>query len=499
MYRTLLIIALVLFPGTAFAQQWTDLFDGKSLDGWVQRGGKAKYTVEDGAIVGRTVPNTGNSFLCTEKDYGDFVLELEFKVHPELNSGVQIRSLSKEDVKNGRVHGYQVEIDPSDRAYTGGIYDEARRGWLNPLKKDNKARFAFKQNEWNHFKIVAVGDSIRTWLNGVPAADLKDDMTATGFIALQVHGVGGRKDPLDVSWRNIRIRDPEESDSNKKKDDEPGFSSIVSDDAKVEKLADGFRFVEGPATGPDGRLYFSDIPNNRIHVYDPATKQCDVYRENTGGSNGLHWTPNDALICCEGGNRQVTWQLADGEKKTLAAKFEDKQLNSPNDITLDEHGGLFFTDPRYGDRSNMVQDVEGVYYLNRGRQISRVVDDIERPNGVVLSPDFKTLYVACTQSAQIYAFDVQGAGKIANKRVFASIGSDGMTMDEHGNLYCTWGGAVQVFNPAGEKIESIKIPENPANVTFGGPNNSTLFVTARTGLYSIETNVRGSQAFANPK
>ena len=498
MFKSLLFIALVLIPTSLQAQEWTKLFDGKTLDGWVQRGGKAIYTVEDGAIVGRTVPNTGNSFLCTEKDYGDFVLELEFKVHPQLNSGVQIRSLSKKEVKNGRVHGYQVEIDPSDRAYTGGIYDEARRGWLYPLKKDNKARFAFKQKEWNKFKIVAKGDSIRTWLNGVPAADLEDDMTAEGFIALQVHGVGGRKDPLDVSWRNIRIRDANDADL-KKKDKSEGAPSILSDNSKVEKIADGFRFVEGPATGPDGRLYFSDIPNNRIHVYDPATKQMDIFRENTGAANGLHWTPNDALICCEGGNRQVTWQLADGQKKVLANKYQDKKLNSPNDITLDEHGGLYFTDPRYGDRSNMEMDIEGVYYLNRGRKISRVVDDIPRPNGIVLTPDFKNLYVACTQSAQIYKFDVKGTGKIANKRVFASIGSDGMTIDEYGNLYCTWDGAVQVFNPDGEKIESIKIPENPANVTFGGPDNSTLFVTARTGLYAVETGVRGSQAFANPK
>lgn len=186
------------------------LFDGKTLEGWTQRGGKARYTVEDGAIVGTSVPNTPNSFLCTNEDYANFILELEFKVDPKLNSGVQIRSESKESYKKGRVHGYQVEIDPSDRAWTGGIYDESRRGWLNDLKNNEPARKAFKQNEWNKFRIVADGDSIKTWLNGVPAADLQDDMTPQGFIALQVHGTKSET-PMQVKWRNIRLKKLPES------------------------------------------------------------------------------------------------------------------------------------------------------------------------------------------------------------------------------------------------------------------------------------------------
>jgi hypothetical protein len=198
---------------------WRPLFDGKSLDGWKQRGGAAKYRAEDNQIIGTSVPNTGNSFLCTQRDYGDFVLELDFKVDPKLNSGVQIRSQAFDEPKElddggkkikipaGRVHGYQVEIDPLERAWSGGIYDEGRRGWLNDLKNNESARRAFKQNEWNHFRIECRGDSIKTWLNGVPAADLKDGLTPRGFIALQVHGVGERTDPLEVRWRDIRIQD----------------------------------------------------------------------------------------------------------------------------------------------------------------------------------------------------------------------------------------------------------------------------------------------------
>jgi hypothetical protein len=181
------------------------LFDGKTLDGWTQRGGKAMYRVEDGAVVGTTVTKTPNSFLCTDKNYSDFILELAFKVDPKMNSGVQIRSNSNPDYKNGQVHGYQVEIDPSDRAWTAGIYDEGRRGWLNDLKNNKPAQEAFRQNEWNALRIECRGDSIKTWLNGVPAADLKDDMTKDGFIALQVHATK-EDQPMEIRWRNIRIK-----------------------------------------------------------------------------------------------------------------------------------------------------------------------------------------------------------------------------------------------------------------------------------------------------
>jgi len=214
---TVLLLSLTSTAAVADDAKAQPLFDGKSLDGWKQHGGAAKYRVENGEIIGSSVPNTGNSFLCTTRDYGDFILNLDFKVDPTLNSGVQIRSQVFDKpteaerkgktirIPAGRVHGYQVEIDPSERAWSGGIYDEGRRGWLNDLKENEPARRAFKQNEWNHFRVECRGDSIKTWLNGVPAADLKDDMTPRGLIALQVHGVGARTEPLEVRWRNITI------------------------------------------------------------------------------------------------------------------------------------------------------------------------------------------------------------------------------------------------------------------------------------------------------
>jgi hypothetical protein len=198
------------------------LFNGKNLDGWEQHGGKAEYRVEGGAVVGKTVAGTPNSFLCTKKQYGDFILEFEFKVARDMNSGVQFRSLvfdketeamvkgKPKKIPADRVHGYQYEIDPSDRAYTGGVYDEGRGGWLFDLKENEPARKAFKQGEWNHARIECRGDHIQTWINGVKAADFKDSTTSKGIIALQVHGIGdGKKRPPgeEVRWRNIRIKE----------------------------------------------------------------------------------------------------------------------------------------------------------------------------------------------------------------------------------------------------------------------------------------------------
>lgn len=184
---------------------WVPLFDGKSTAGWVQRGGKAVYTVEDGALVGRTVLDSPNSFLCPPKEYADFVLEFEVWVDPKLNSGVQIRSASRPDYRNGVVHGYQIEIDPSERAWSGGIYDEQRRGWLANPKDDPAARTAFKVGEWNRYRVEAAGDRLRTWVNDVPVSDLVDGMTRSGFIGFQVHQA--KEAALAVTWRNIRLKD----------------------------------------------------------------------------------------------------------------------------------------------------------------------------------------------------------------------------------------------------------------------------------------------------
>lgn len=185
---------------------WISLFDGETLNGWIQLGGTANYAVRDNSIVGSTVHNTPNSFMTSEKMYSDFILELEYKVDSSMNSGIQIRSNSIPHYRDGRVHGYQIEIDPSKRAWSAGIYDESRRGWLNPLTDNPTAQKAFKQNDWNHYRIEAIGDTLKTWINNVPAAYLIDDRTASGFIGLQVHSISpDSKEGTEIIWRNISI------------------------------------------------------------------------------------------------------------------------------------------------------------------------------------------------------------------------------------------------------------------------------------------------------
>ncbi|MDO6446965.1 DUF1080 domain-containing protein [Colwellia sp. 1_MG-2023] len=190
------------------SSDWQSLFDGKTLNGWKQINGSATYEVIDGAIVGTSVKNSRNSFLVTEATYSDFIMEFEAKVDSPLNSGVQFRSLSKADHMNGRVHGYQLEIDPSKRAWTGGIYDEARLGWIYPLSTNPKGRAAYQADQWNKFRIEAIGDSIRTYVNGVPTANLIDNTTAAGFFGLQVHDIGNDMSKLGkkVRWKNLRIK-----------------------------------------------------------------------------------------------------------------------------------------------------------------------------------------------------------------------------------------------------------------------------------------------------
>jgi hypothetical protein len=190
---------------SAGSDSWVELFNGKNLDGWEQLNGKATYEVQDGAIVGTTVEGSPNSFLCTKKHYGDFELEFDVQLDPRLNSGVQIRSNSLKEYRNGRVHGYQVEI--ATNGNSGRIYDEARRArFLDEDRKDEKARAAFRNDDWNQFRVVCLGDSIKTWVNGVPVVDLTDTMTATGFIGLQVHAFKSDT-PAQVRWRNIRIKE----------------------------------------------------------------------------------------------------------------------------------------------------------------------------------------------------------------------------------------------------------------------------------------------------
>jgi sugar lactone lactonase YvrE len=503
-FRTCLLAFLLTPALLSAAPEWKPLFDGKTLTGWKQLGGKAKYEVVEEAIVGTSVPDTTNSFLCTEKDYGDFILEMEVMVDSRLNSGIQYRSESKADYQDGRVHGLQFELDPSDRAWTGGMYEEGRRGWLQTLEANDAARYAFKRDAWNRVRIEAKGDHLRTFLNGVPAGELKDNMTPKGFIALQVHGVGKETTPMSVKWRNIRIMENPGADELTPIVEKTAVQPApVPENAKVELVQGGFKFTEGPALARDGLIFFTDIPNNRIHIYDPASGQITVHRENTGGANGLMFTPTGALLACEGGNRLVTRQVGTGEPAPIAKEYNGTTFNAPNDLDLDGKGGIYFTDPNYRKEAP-TQDKEAVYYIATGKgnaqgaKITRVVDDCVKPNGVIVSLDKKTLYVCDNGANKVRSYGIDPkTGACSNGRDFARMeegqarGGDGMTIDERGNLYVTAQNFIWVFSPEGKTLAKIEVPEGPANCVFGAKGTQTLYITARTGFYKVKLAVDG--------
>ncbi len=209
MTRLVFYILFTALGAALYAQEtaFTPLFNGKDLSGWEQYGGTATYEAKDGVLVGTAVVQTPNSFLCTDRPYGDFVLTFEFQDDPNLNSGVMFRAQWRQEKDLRRIYGYQMEIDPSPRAYTGGIYDEGRRGWLYPLHYNPPARTAYRQAGWNTARIEAIGNELRTFINGVPAANMVDDFDASGMICLQVHSIPEQLAGTQVQWRNLEIKE----------------------------------------------------------------------------------------------------------------------------------------------------------------------------------------------------------------------------------------------------------------------------------------------------
>jgi len=246
--KTTMLLLVFLFHFTFFftsAQDgWETLFNGRDFDNFEQLNGDAKYKIENGEMIGTSKLNTPNSFMATKKAYGDFILEFDVFVENGLNSGVQFRSLSLPEYRDGRVHGYQCEIETSARKYAGGIYDEARRGWLYPLSRNTEGQHAFKPGEWNHYRIEAIGDNIRTWVNGVQCANLVDDLTPKGFIAFQVHSIHDKSlEGKTVKWKNIKIKT---SDLEKERKDVAVNApeiSYLDNELTSDEIRKGWRFL----------------------------------------------------------------------------------------------------------------------------------------------------------------------------------------------------------------------------------------------------------------
>jgi hypothetical protein len=274
MKKTIIFYLTFFITTISLAQDqdgWSYLFNGKDLNGWIQRNGNAEYRVENEQIIGVSVPDEPNSFLCTKENYSDFILEVEVNVDPPLNSGIQFRSLSLNSYQNGRVHGYQCEIDPSSRAWSGGIYDEARRGWLYNLARNPKGQRAFQQGEWNKYRIEAIGDTIRTWINGIMCSNLVDEETGSGFIALQVHEVGNDAEKIGktVRWRNIRIKTTDLMESRMDPDPAVPEMNYIPNTLTPHEKRLGWRLLwDGKTTQGWRGAKLSDFPESGWEIKD---------------------------------------------------------------------------------------------------------------------------------------------------------------------------------------------------------------------------------------
>ena len=267
-------------------------------------------------------------------------------------------------------------------------------------------------------------------------------------------------------------------------------SDILTTSAKVTEISSGFRFTEGGARDSEGNVYFTDIPNNRVHKWDAQTNEVSVFLEDTQGANGCWIDDEGNLIVAQGAGRKISRFYTDGSSEVLVDSYRGKKFNSPNDLWMDAWGGIYFSDPRYGqNRDDMELDGEQVYYLSPdGKTVTQVTDDLVRPNGLIGSLDGKTLYIADHGAGKTYAYDLEQKGSLKNKRLFAPEGSDGVTIDEKGNIYLT-SDAVKVYRPDGSFLQEISVPKRPSNVCFGGKHQRTLFITARQSVYSIEMKV----------
>jgi gluconolactonase len=271
-------------------------------------------------------------------------------------------------------------------------------------------------------------------------------------------------------------------------------SEIVARNAEIEKAGTGFAFTEGPAVASDGKVYFTDQPNNRIYVWDEK-EGISLWLEGTHRSNGMYFNAKGQLVTCADLNNQLGYFDENKKFHLIHEGYDGKLLNAPNDLWIAPNGGIYFSDPYYHRKwwkegRGEEQDARGVYYLSPDGKITRVIDDFVQPNGLIGTPDGKILYAADINDKKIWKYDIQPDGSLANKTFFAPNGSDGMTIDDKGNVYLT-SGKVWVYSPDGKLIQEIEFPESPANICFGGKKRKTLFVTARTSVYTLEMKVKG--------
>ena len=289
-------------------------------------------------------------------------------------------------------------------------------------------------------------------------------------------------------------------DSSTTKED-AAAKSLIQPLGEVEKIAGDLAFTEGPAWDPaDGVLYFTDIPNASIHKIGTDGKQS-LFTDESAHTNGIMITASGRMLGCQMDGQLVEYDKATGKvTKVLASEFEGTRFNAPNDLVVDKEGGVYFTDPMFRAPMPLPQEIQAVYYVSADGDVSRVTQDIAAPNGIGLSPDGKQLYVCPSKQSEMLVYDVEGPGKVSGGRTFCEVkqpagksgtGADGIVLDVEGNVYITTHLGVEIFSPSGKHRGLVTFPEQPANVTLGGTDGKTMFVTARNGVYKVAMPIAG--------
>lgn len=451
------------------------IFSGKDFTGW--DGPTDQYEIINDAIVCKKGKG-GN--IYTKDQFADYTVRLEYKLPPGGNNGLAIRTpggkahvateaMCEVQILDDTAKQYE-KLDP--RQYNGSVYGmiPAHRGYLRPV------------GEWNLMEVTVIGPKIRIELNGTRIVDgdvstikeFKDNQKHPGKDRPSGHfGFAGHNDP--VAFRNIEVR-------------------------KIEKLWGEGEFTEGPAEGPDGCIYFSDI-GNRIMKFDPSTGKTVEFRKPSGRSNGLKFDAMGRLIAAEGanagGNRRISRTEKDGTITTVADKFMGKRFNSPNDLTLDSKGRIYFSDPRYVGDEPIELDRQSVYRIDPNSTVTEVIQDVKKPNGLVISPDGKTLYLAESDpkgEKKLFAYPLNADGSVGARKDLYDFGTgrgiDGMTVNTEGIIIATAGAkeaaGIYFFSPEGKKLDFLPTPEDPSNCCLAGANKKTLYITAGKSLYRVK-------------
>lgn len=254
--------------------------------------------------------------------------------------------------------------------------------------------------------------------------------------------------------------------------------TVQAQTVEFVKVLDGFRFTEGPVMDSDGNLYFTEIPESLIHMYTPEG-ELSVYLENTGGANGLYFDKQGRMVACAGGDREITRYDSEGNKVVLLDNFDDKKLNSPNDLWIDPDGGIYFTDPRYGSEENMELDGMDVYYFHPDKKkVVKVIDDMKKPNGIIGTSDGKTLYVVDNGTREFFRYTIKRPGKLDDKTLLYEDGTDGVSIDDQGNIYITASNALLKYNPRAGTFRRMPLEVNPTNVLW---HDGELWITCHEG------------------